>query len=109
MRFYPIYQGVSVTASSSGAVTSSSEGGTIVAENGLWVVVPLCIPPVLAALGMIAVARRRRALVWVLGGVLLGFAVLSGFSIGLFYLPAAIALLLSARLTGWSRKPARQV
>ena len=109
LAFYPVYQGVSATGSSSGVVTSSSESGTLITVNGLWVLVPLCIPIVLAALGLIAVARRRRALVWVLGGVLLGFVVLSGFTIGLFYLPAAIALLLSAGLTGSSRKLPRQV
>ena len=47
---------------------------------------------VFAPLGLSAVARRRRALVWVLGGVPLGFVVTSGFTIGLFYLPAAVAL-----------------
>ena len=108
LAFYPVYQGVSVTGSSSGVVTSSSESATLITENGLWVVVPLCIPIVLAALGLIAVTTRRRTLVWVLGGVLLGFVVLTGFSIGLFYLPAAIALLLSAGLTDSSRKLARQ-
>ena len=109
LAFYPVYQGVSATGSSSGVVTSSSESGTLVTENGLWALVPLCIPIVLAALGLIAVARGRRAPVWVLGGVLLGFVVLSGFTIGLFYLPAAIALLLSAGLTDSSRKLPRQV
>ena len=107
--FYPLYQGVSVTGSSSGVVTSGSESGTLITENGLWAAVPLCIPIVLAALGLVAVARRRRSLAWVLGGVLLGFVVLSGFTIGLFYLPAAIALLLSAGLTDSSRKLPRRV
>ena len=106
---YPVYQGVSVTGSSSGVVTTSSESATLITENGLWVLVPLCIPIVLAALGLIAAARSRRALAWVLGGVLLGFVVLSGFTIGLFYLPAAITLLLSAGLTGSSSKPPRRV
>ena len=40
--------------------------------------------------------------------VLFGLAVLSGFAISLFYLPAAVALLLSTGLTDSSRKLARQ-
>lgn len=109
LAFYPVYQGVSATGSSSGVTTISSERATLITENGLWVIVPLCVPIALAALGLLAVARRRRVLVWVLGGVLLGFVVLSGFTIGLFYLPAAIALLLSAGLADPSGRLARQV
>ncbi len=107
--FYPAYQGVSGGASSSGVVTSSSQSATLIAVNGFGIVVALCVPIALAALGLLAAARRRRVLVWVPGAVLLGFVVLTGFTIGLFYLPAAIALLLSAGLTGSSRKLARQV
>ena len=109
LAFYPVYQGVSATGSSSGVTAISSERATLITENGLWVIVLLCVPIVLAALGLLAVARRRRVLAWVLGGVLLGFVVLSGFSIGPFYLPAAIALLLSAGLTDSSSELARQV
>ena len=109
LALYPVYQGVSVTGSSSGVVTSSRESATLITENGLGAVVLLCIPIVLAALGLPAAARRRRVLVWVPGGVLLGFVVLSGFTIGLFYLPAAIALLLSAGMADSSRKLARQL
>ena len=109
LAFYPVYQGVSATGSSSGVTTISSERATLITENGLWVIALLCIPIVLAALGLLAAARRRRVLAWVLGGVLLGFVVLSGFTIGPFYLPAAIALLLSAGLADSSRKLAGQI
>lgn len=109
LAFYPVYQGVSATGSSSGVTTISSERATLVTENGFWMIVVLCLPIVLAALGLLAVARRRRVLAWVLGGALLGFVVLSGFTIGLFYLPAAIALLLSAGLADSSGRLARQV
>jgi hypothetical protein len=99
LAFYPVYQGVSETASSSGVVTSSSDSATLVGENGAWVVVLLCVPVALAALGLVASLRGRRVLMWVLAAVLLGFVVLGGFSIGLFYLPAALALLVAAGLT----------
>jgi len=39
--------------------------------------------------------------------VLLVFSVISGMTIGLFYLPAAIALLVAAALCSSSRAPSR--
>ena len=99
LAFSPVYQGVREAASSSGAVTSSRDRATLVGENGAWAVVLLCVPVALAVLGLAGSVRGRSRLVWVLAGVLLGFVVLGGFSIGLFYLPAAVALLLAAGLT----------
>jgi hypothetical protein len=99
LAFYPAYQGASTSVSSSGVVTSSTDSATLVEENGTWVLVLLCVPVALAAAGLLGALRGRRVVVWVAAGVLLGFGVLGGFSIGLFYLPAAAALLLAAGLT----------
>ena len=99
LAFYPVYQGESESASSSGVVTSSSDRATLIEENGPWVAFLLCVPIVLAALGLWVALRGHRTLAWTFAGVLLGFCVLGGFSIGLFYLPAALALLLAAGLT----------
>ncbi len=97
--FLPVYQGVSETVSSSGAVTGSSDSATLIDQNGSWVVFPLCIPVILAALGFFATKRESRVLAWVLAAALCGFVLLTGFSIGLFFAPAAGALLLAAILT----------
>ena len=97
--FLPSYQGVSETVSSSGAVTRSSDTATLIGENGSWVVFLLCVPVLLAALGSFATIRESRVLAWVLGAALCGFVLLTGFSIGLLYAPAAFALLLAAILT----------
>ena len=99
LAFYPVYQGESETVSSSGVVTSSSDSATLIDENGPWVAFLLCVPVVLAALGLWVALRGQRTLAWIFAGVLLGFCVLGGFSIGLFYLPAALSLLLAAGLT----------
>lgn len=99
LALYPVYQGVGETASSSGAVTSSSDSATLVGENGTWVILLLCIPVALAALGLVASLWGRRVLLWVSAVVLLGFVILGGLSIGLFYFPAALALLVAAGLT----------
>ena len=99
LALYPVYQGVSESVSSSGAVASSTDGATLVAENGAWVILLLCVPVALAVLGLLGAVRGRRALVWAPAVVLLIFALLAGFSLGLFYLPAALGLLASAGLT----------
>lgn len=97
---YPVYQGVSVTATSSGTVTSGSESATLIEENGVWAAVLLCIPVALAGLGLVgARLLRRRVLVWASAVVLLGFVLLGSLSIGVFYLPAGVALLIAAALT----------
>lgn len=99
LAFYPVYQGVSESVSSSGAIASSSGSATLVAENGAWVILLLCVPLALAALGLLGAVRGRRALVWAPAVVLLVFALLAGFSIGLLYIPTALALLAAAGLT----------
>ena len=100
LALLPVYQGESETVSSSGAVTSSSESATLIEENGAWVALLLCVPVALAALGLWGALRRRRALVWIAAGCLLAFCLLGGFSIGLSYVPAGVALLVAAGLTG---------
>jgi hypothetical protein len=98
LAFHPVYQSESQTVSSSGAVTSSSDGATLLEENGPWVALLLCVPVVLAALGLGGAIRGRKTLAWVSAGVLLAFCVVGGFSIGLFYLPAGLSLLVAAGL-----------
>jgi hypothetical protein len=99
LAFYPVYQGESQTVSSSGVVTSSSDSATLIDENGPWVAFLLCVPVALAVLGLWSALLGHKTLAWVFAGVLLAFCVLAGFSIGLFYLPAALSSLLAARLT----------
>jgi hypothetical protein len=99
LALYPVYQGVSESVSSSGAVANGSDSATLIAENGAWVILLLCVPVAFAVLGLLGAVRGRRALVWAPAVVLLVFALLAGFSIGLFYAPAALALLAAAGLT----------
>jgi hypothetical protein len=74
-------------------------GGTLVGENGLWVVWLLLVPVGLAALGWLGAISDRRVVIWVVGSLALGFCLLSAFSIGVFYLPAAVALLVTAAIS----------
>lgn len=108
LAFYPgFYQGVSVTASSSGEVVQRSEQASLLAENGMWALGLLAVPVALTVLRVFGAARTYRFLLWSVAVVLLVFSIISGMTIGLFYLPAAIALLVAAALCNSSRAPNR--
>ena len=78
---------------------------TLIEVNGLSVVLPLLLTPVvLTGLALLAALltglglANRKVLLWVSSVLLLGFCVVTIFSVGLFYLPAALALIVSAIL-----------
>ncbi len=66
---------------------------TLMHVNGPWVIVPVMFP-VLVVLVPLVVRRKWSRIV---AAIVIGaFVLISGFSIGMFYLPAAIAMLLAA-------------
>jgi hypothetical protein len=83
-------------------VTSSPRGddvhtcSSLIAENGAWVLALLAVPVVVTVLGFFAVVGRFRAVTWALALLLFALCILAAFSIGLFYLPSAIALIVAA-------------
>ena len=84
-----------------------SQQASLLAENGMWALGLLAIPVALTVLGVFGAAKSYRFLQWSVAVVLLVFSIISGMSIGLFYLPAAIALLVAAALCTSSRAPSR--
>ena len=104
MVFGLVYQGVSVTPSMPGepAGETTRHTRTLVEANGLWVLWLLLIPVLLSGVALLAIVfigtgqARRRVLLWTPALALLVFCAVGIFSIGLFYLPAALALLVSA-------------
>jgi hypothetical protein len=104
LMFGPVYQGVSETVATPGgvAVESTRVTSTLVEVNGLRVLPFLLAPVALTALALLAALitgvgfARRRVLLWVSSVLLLGACAVAIFSIGLFYLPAAVALIVSA-------------
>jgi hypothetical protein len=101
--FVPL--GTSESQSTSGMVVAGqtfASSGPVVAGDGQSFAsvsalgpIPLIIPVVLAAIGMWS-ALRRHKLVLIGATVLFAlFAFLTGFSIGLFYLPAVALLVLA--------------
>lgn len=77
---------------------SSLDGSrTLIAANGSWVLIPILLPVLFAAVPCVFPRRVLRVISAVVLGV---FVLISGFTIGLCYLPAAIAMVVAA-----SRRP----
>ncbi len=101
------YSGESETASSTGVVTRQSEHASLIAVNGFWpTVIPLAVPVVLCALGLLFAVKAWRTPLWVVACVLAVFSFITGFSIGLFFMPAAVVLVLAATRTPATRATA---
>jgi hypothetical protein len=96
------YQGIEATG---GANPEQQVCASVVQANGVGVLGVLALPVLLAVVGLVAVRGRRRWLLVVAMVVLVAFCVLALASIGLFYLPAAIALIIA--VVGWPQPPAR--
>ena len=104
LAFIPFYQGQSVTASlpgePGGEVTRFSS--TLVETNGLYAMLLLLIPILLTGIALLAIQfpnrgqPGRKVLLWGLAVVFLGLCAVAMFSVGLFYVPAALALLVAA-------------
>ena len=94
----PVYAALTESeTTSSGSPASSMSRGTLIQANGLWVLAVLFLPVVLTAAGLAARASTQRRSVIRAGALLLtAFVVLAGFSVGLLYLPSAVALWVAA-------------
>jgi hypothetical protein len=97
---WPVYRGTSATPSSgggSGTVTHYTE--TLIEANGWPAMIALLIPILLTGLALVLVYATsrwrlvRKTMLWMLAVVLLGFCAVAILSIGFFYIPAALALL----------------
>jgi uncharacterized membrane protein len=98
----PVYSGE--TSTSAGEVSRSS--ATLLAENGSWVLWLMAVPALLGLIAWIGLhrkcsgrGRRDATLAWFPISVLLAFSIIGGFSVGIFVLPAAVALVVAGALT----------
>jgi hypothetical protein len=100
---------VPVSTAAGGGGDQVPASASLTQVNGFWVLGLLAVPLLLTALGLIAAIMRHMgqpwgsALQWRLSGwtaaaLLLGFCAVGIYSIGLFYLPVALLLLVSAAL-----------
>jgi hypothetical protein len=98
--FVPVGESTSTSASSTGVVTTTSTHQSLLESEGSSVVIVLAIPVALVALSVAAqgTSWRRRARI-VSGALLLFGSLLGAMSVGLPYLPAAVALLVAGLRT----------
>ncbi len=98
----PVYSSTSGTAStdptSSGTVTTEGTG-TLVGVNGPGVLVVVAVPLVATLVVAWALARGRRRLGWVVTSVLGVLTVLALLSIGIFFLPVTLSLIVACAST----------
>lgn len=66
---------------------------TLLQINGWWAVVPVMFPVLVTLVPLLVRMQRVRVVATIVMGV---FVLISGFSIGMFYLPAGILMLLAA-------------
>jgi hypothetical protein len=93
--------GGTVRSSPTGGTVRSARSMTLVQSQGPHVLIPLAIPVVLAGIPLaFGWTRPRRVTLIVAGLLLLIFVVLSLPSIGMFYLPATVAMLAAAKFNG---------
>ena len=96
----PVYQGVSESSFAPGEWVETSS--TLIEQNGLWVIWVLLVPILLTGVALLAIHfvdaghKARRALLWALALGFSGLCVILIVSIGLLYLPMALALLIVA-------------
>lgn len=97
--FVPVRESTSTSVASSGVVTTSTHESLLDSE-GSSVVIVLAVPVAIVALSVAAqgTSWRRRARI-VSGALLLLGALLGAMSVGLPYLPAAVALLVAGLRT----------
>jgi hypothetical protein len=84
------------------AQVATHHSASFIETNGLWVLIPTFAPVALTGLALLAVwfwdasPIVKRLSLWALAAACLGFCGLTALSIGILYLPAALALIITA-------------
>jgi hypothetical protein len=104
--FADTYSGSTCIATTSGPAVCSSKSSSLIKENGVWVLALLSVPIALSAAGLMTTLPRFD-LPWFLGWlVAVSFALLcvvAMFSIGFFFVPSALLLLIATATNGYRR------
>jgi len=100
----PSYTSVTFSEDSAGVPTNVESHQTLLQVNGPAVLLPLAVPVLLAAIPHAFAGRRwSGAITSAMAMLLSAFVLVTGFSIGIAYLPSAL-LLLSAGMFGFLAK-----
>jgi hypothetical protein len=98
------YQGVEAQPAPGGAVQARQLCATLIEANGLDALGVLALPVLLVGVGLVAVRAGRRRILVTVTLALITFCLLALASVGLLYLPAAVALVIA--VVGWRQERA---
>jgi hypothetical protein len=93
------YQGVEAQSTPGGAGEERHLCATLVEMNGVDVLGVLALPVLLAGVGLATVRAGRRVILLTVTVALVAFCLLALASVGLYYAPAAVALVIA--VVGW--------
>lgn len=93
LLFAPTGATESCSSSPAGPLTCTSGTTSIMASEGLWVLAPLGLP---ALACLLPVALRSQLAAWLAAIGLFAYCLLTGLTIGLFFVPVAVAALVLA-------------
>ena len=101
--FYPcVYDGATVTTQTGVTIRETGCAGSLVTVNGLRVLLVLVVPVAITGLGLFAMISNvvtygvARILLWSSGISMALICLLGALSVGVLYIPAAIAMMVSA-------------
>ena len=93
------YQGVEAQSTPGGAGEERHLCATLVEMNGVDVLGVLALPVLLTSVGLATVRAGRRVILLTVTVALVAFCLLAVASVGLYYAPAAVALVIA--VVGW--------
>jgi hypothetical protein len=97
LSFADTYSGQTCEASPGRDTVCTDSSATLVEENGKWVYGLLAVPIAITVGALTTVAfRLPRGIEWSLAGLALLGCVIAIFSVGVFFLPAALLLVAAA-------------
>ena len=101
--FYPcVYDGTTVTTQSGITISESRCSGSLVTVNGLRVLLVLAVPVAITGLGLFAIISSMvtygvtRILLWASGISMVLICLMGALSVGVLYIPSALAMMVSA-------------
>jgi hypothetical protein len=98
----PLVRRTSSVSTSDGAVVVTEESATLLAEQGPGLLVVLAVPVLLT---LVPLLLRRRLVAFACAGLLAAGIVVSGFSIGLYYVPALLTAIGALAVLDAARPP----
>jgi hypothetical protein len=97
LTFADTSSSTSCEGTSSGVQTCTDASSTLIQENGSWVLALLAVPVLLAAGVVAAIAYKLPPPVeWILALAAFAACIVAIFSVGIFFLPTALLLVVAA-------------